>query len=74
MPKKKDIKPLMSVKHDFVDSLDNFTQQVIMLLQVTRTLCDPSHKNISMPDGIRSMLKERHDAVEAAFMTTNEAA
>jgi hypothetical protein len=28
---KKNIKPLMSVKHDFVDSLDEFIQAAVML-------------------------------------------
>ncbi|RJO72823.1 MAG: hypothetical protein C4523_02310 [Myxococcales bacterium] len=30
MARKKDVKPLFAVKHDFVDSLDAFVQEVIM--------------------------------------------
>lgn len=68
MARKKNVKPLMAVKHDFVDSLDNFVQKTILLQQVCRSIAD-ERLNPTLPKPLRDALVERMADFEQAFMS-----
>lgn len=63
--KKPDPKPLFSVKHDFVDSLDNFIQKVVMLRNAAHTLCDIG----GLPDKAKQILSEQVAELDKAMMS-----
>jgi len=65
MARKKEIKPLFSLKHDFYDSLDHLLQQNIMLVQSVEQAI--SHGAIEGP--IKEILQERVEAVRKAMMS-----
>lgn len=64
--KKEPAKAMFALKHDFVASLDNVCQEAIMLLQAVDMVINFKGGAL-LPPQIRSMLKERHDAMRAAL-------
>lgn len=63
--KKTPPKPMFDLRHDFVESLENVCQQGIMLLQTVDLLLK---HDLKIPDSIKEVLKERHDAFRSALM------
>jgi len=63
------VRPLIAVRHEFVDSLDAATQAGLMLLQVCESVLE--HEQIANK-GIADMLKERADAFRATLFTEDE--
>jgi hypothetical protein len=69
MAKKKDIKPLFAVKHDFVDSLDNMLNEAMFLIQqVDSALKLGAVTN----EGVANMLRDRLTSFRAALETTDQ--
>lgn len=64
--KKKEPPPFASLRFDFVDSMENVCNQSMMLLQAVASVVDS--KAVSMPDGIRDILRERHKALQSALI------
>lgn len=64
--KKETPKPMFSLRHDFVASLENLCSECIMLLQVVDTLV---RQDDSLKPAVRGLLKERSEALRAALMT-----
>lgn len=70
--KKETPKPLFTVKHDFVDSLDAFIQASIMQNNAISTVLSLTKPGDPMPESVRALLKERSDAWEKATLSQNE--
>lgn len=64
MARKKDLKPLLATKHDFVESLDNVVQQSINIITTCEQLIEM--EQIKTP-GLAAMLQERVTAFRAAI-------
>jgi hypothetical protein len=65
MARKKDPpKPMFSLKHDFVASLDNLCNECIMMLQAVETVVRDDDKLVP---GVRDILRERCKAFRAAL-------
>lgn len=64
MARKKDpAKPLFTLKHDFVDSLENVCHQAIMLLQAV----DMVIKHGGVPEPVKEILVESSKEMRAAL-------
>jgi hypothetical protein len=64
-PRKKDIKPLFAVKHDFVDSLDHMIMEGINFLQAVET-----HLDLEKPTGPTvGVVRERLAKFKSALLT-----
>ena len=68
MSRKKTPRPLMAVKHDFVDSLDAFIQAAVMLHQAVTSLISMG----AVTGTAANSLQERADAFERAFLTEHD--
>lgn len=62
--RKKEPKPILATKHDFVDSLEALMQQSLMMIQMCESVIQ--HKVISNK-GIEAMLVERLAAFKKAI-------
>lgn len=61
--KKETPKPLFSLKHDFVASLDNVCHEAIMLMQQVDAIIEL----VEMPAAVKQRLIERSKAMRAAL-------
>ena len=70
MPRKKETpKPLFSVKHDFVDSMEAFIQASMMLHNALKTVLDYGAPDKPLPESVVAMLRERCEAWEKATLS-----
>jgi hypothetical protein len=67
MAKKKDLKPLFAIKHDFYDSLDNTLAQGINLIQAVESALELDQIN----QRVVPIVKERLDAFKKALLSTD---
>lgn len=66
--KKAEPKPLFAVKHDFVESLDEFIQRAINLNSMVEMALAGGH----LQDPLLSRLREAHEAFERAALTRDD--
>lgn len=66
--KKKEIKPLNSIRHDFVASLNKALHEATMLLIVVEVLIRDS----TLTPSVAAALKKRTDAMRLAFYGEDE--
>lgn len=67
--KKEKPKPLFSLKHDFLDSLEEFIQASMMLHNAVKTVLDYGAPGQPIPDSVKEMLRERIAAWEKATLS-----
>lgn len=66
MARKKEIKPLLATKHDFVDALDNVVQEAINIVTICEQLIEMGQ--IKKPE-LADMLKERVTRFRSSIFT-----
>lgn len=73
MPSKKEKpKPLFSVKHDFMDSLEAFIQASMMLENAISTALSLTKPGEPLPEAVRTLLQERANAWRAATLSNDQ--
>lgn len=65
MAKKKDIKPLLATKFEFVESMDHLIQELVFLDQCVGIALE----NNLVGDAIKDKLADAHKRVHAAIFT-----
>ena len=63
--KKKAVKPLSTVRFDFVDAMENVCNEAIMMLQSVDTVLQ---LDTTMKPGTKEILQQRHDSLRNALI------